>query len=761
MARSNSLDWVLQRLAIAALSQWIIAAKPIQRRTDILTEFPRSLGLGMRIGSLILSTALVTVAVMAEPPATKKLPVTDLYHGVSVTEDYRWLEDFQDPTVREWSSAQNSYARSVLDTLPGVDSIRKQVTEILSEQTVSYSSVSNRGGKLFALKRQPPKQQPFVISFDSLSNIDAARVIVDPNEIDPSGTTSIDWYKASPDGKMIAVSLSSGGSETGDLEIRDVATGAIVHERIAAVNSGTAGGSLAWLRDSSGFFYTKHFPVSPDDPEDHNVYQQMYLHKLGYPVSEDRYELGKGFLQIAEIQLTMDDAGGRLLATVQKGDGGQFSHYLRETDGTWRQFSRFGDGTKQACFGKSDDLLVVTLNNASRGRIVRVPIDSLDVDSSPTLIPEGKDTIVSGGIAFWGETTVLPTNDRLFVIYQLGGPSELRAYDYRGNLVDAPRQLPVSTVHGLMSLDDDSILFGNTSFTEPDAYYCFDPGQKKTFKTALATQSPTTMSDARVIRRFATSADGTKIPLNIILPKGAKADGQNRCLVYGYGGYGINIEPSFNAKNRILMDHDVIYVVANIRGGSEYGERWHLEGNLTNKQNVFDDFAACVAYMSQAGFTTPDRTAILGGSNGGLLMGATLTQHPRAVRAVVAMVGIYDMLRVELSPNGAFNVTEFGTVKVPEQFRALLDYSPYHNVKDGEQYPAVLFMTGENDPRVDPMQSRKMTARLQAASSSGRPILLRTSANAGHGIGNSLSEQIEQSVDMFAFLFDQLGVETR
>ena len=402
---------------------------------------------------------------------------------------------------------------------------------------------------------------------------------------------------------------------------------------------------------------------------------------------------------------------------------------------------------------------MVTLTGAPRGRIVRVPIATLDVVSSPTLIPEGKDTIVTSGIAFWGETTILPTKDRLYVVYQLGGPSELRAFDDAGKPATAPKQLDVSAIHGLIPLDDDTILFGNTSYTEPDAYYRFDASTGQTVKTKLATSSPTKMSDARVIRRFAKSIDGTKVPLNIILPAGVEPDGNHPCIVYGYGGYGVNLVPRFRPLNRILMDRKVIYVVANIRGGGEYGESWHLEGNLTNKQNVFDDFAACVSFMTEAGYTTPQRTAIVGGSNGGLLMGATLTQHPDKVKAVVAMVGIYDMLRVELSPNGAFNVTEFGTVNDPDQFRALHAYSPYHNVTDGVKYPAVLFMTGENDPRVDPMQSRKMTARLQAATSSGQPILLRTSANAGHGSGNSLSEQIEQSVDMYAFLFDQLQVK--
>ncbi len=692
-------------------------------------------------------------------PATKKQPTTDNYHGTSVTEDYRWLEDFQDAAVREWSTAQNAYARSVLDALPGVDAIRAQVTEILSAETVSYGSVSHRGGKFFAIKRQPPKQQPFIVAMDSLDDVDTARVIVDPNAIDPEGTTHVDWYKVSPDGKLLAVSMSSGGSETGNLSIYDVSTAKTVHEEIPNVNSGTAGGSLAWLADCTGFFYTRHFKVAPEDADDQNVFQHVYLHKLGDPTSSDKYELGEGFPQIAEIQLVMDDGSGRLLATVQEGDGGEFAHHLRSVDGKWRQFSSFGDGTKQAVFGRQDNLFVVTLADAPRGKIVRVPIATLDVASSPTVIAEGTDTIVTSGIAFWGETTVLPTTDRLYVVYQLGGPSELRAFDYSGQPVAAPKQLEVSAIHGLMLLDDDTILFGNTSYTQPDAYYRFDASTGQTVKTKLATLSPTTMSDARVIRRFAKSKDGTQVPLNIILPAGVEPDGKNPCVVYGYGGYGVNIVPRFRPLNRILMDRKVIYVVANIRGGGEFGESWHLEGNLTNKQNVFDDFAACVSFMTQAGYTTPERTAILGGSNGGLLMGATLTQHPDKVKAVVALVGIYDMLRVELSPNGAFNVTEFGTVKNPAHFNALYAYSPYHNVKDGVKYPAVLFMTGENDPRVDPMQSRKMTARLQAATASGQPVLLRTSTNAGHGSGNSLSEEIEQSVDMYAFLFDQLKVE--
>ncbi len=715
------------------------------------------------VSCMLLLNGATSLHAQSKPggiPATKKKTVTDDYHGTKVSEDFRWLEDGTDPAVKKWSDMQNSYARSILDHLPGVPKLRQRITQILSAKTISYGSVTLRGGKCFAIKKEPPRQQPFIVMMDSVNDVSDARIIVDPNKLDASGTTSVDWYKVSPDAKWLAVSLSSGGSEVGNLSLYDIETGEVVpSDSIAYVNSGTAGGSLAWFPDSSGFFYTRHFKVNPGDPNDQNVYQHVYRHQLGQAVVDDPYELGEAFPQIAEIQLAMDEPTGNLLATVQKGDGGEFAHHLRSANGKWRQFSKFGDGIKQAVFGTQDDLLVVTLREAPRGRIVRVPVATLDVQNSPTMIPEGNDTIVTSGVAFWGETTILPMQDRLYVVYQLGGPSELRCFDYRGRPLPVPDQLKVAAVHGLQRLDKQSVLFGNTSYTKPDAYYQYDAVTGKTVKTQIANVSATTLEGARVIRKFATSDDGTKVPLNIILPPGVTADGSNACIVYGYGGYGVNLEPRFRPLNRILMDYKVIYVVTNLRGGGEYGEQWHLEGNLTNKQNVFDDFAACVKYLSLNSYTTPERTAILGGSNGGLLMGAALTQHPRMVKAVVALVGIYDMLRVELSPNGAFNVTEFGTVKQKDQFDALFGYSPYHHVQDGVDYPAVLFMTGENDPRVDPMQSRKMTARLQQATAAGTPILLRTSANAGHGSGNSLTEQIEQSVDLYAFLFSHLDVD--
>lgn len=266
------------------------------------------------------------------------------------------------------------------------------------------------------------------------------------------------------------------------------------------------------------------------------------------------------------------------------------------------------------------------------------------------------------------------------------------------------------------------------------------------------------LSNIEVSRDFATSRDGTKVPVNILMQKGTPRNGQNPTILYGYGGFGISESPSFDPVKRVWLEQGGIYAIANLRGGGEFGEAWHEAGKLTKKQNVFDDFAACVRFLIDKKYTNPARLAIEGGSNGGLLMGAVLTQHPELFRAAVSYVGIYDMLRFENFPNGVFNVTEYGTVKDREQFKALYAYSPYHHVEDGMAYPAVIFLTGDHDGRVDPANSRKMTARLQAATSSGLPVLLRTNPKAGHGIGTGLSDRISQEADVYAFLFDQLGV---
>lgn len=713
---------------------------------------------------LVCSTilCLVPLAFAGGPPATPKKPITDELHGIKIVDNYRWLEDWNNPAVKAWSDAQNAYARGILDQMPNSDAIRKDVTAILSAASVSYGSITPRGSQVFALKRQPPKQQPFVVVMPSAYHPDQERVVVDPDAIDPTGGTSMDWFVPSPDGSLIAVSLSKGGSESGDVHIFDVATGKQVNEIITRVNGGTAGGSLAWAADSKSFFYTR-YPRQGERPEaDLDFYMQVYHHTLGDDPSKDHYELGKDFPKIAEIILETSPKG-LVLASMQKGDGGEFQHYLRTLDGHWQQLDKYEDRIVQATLRDEGDfgkVYMVSRQGALRGTLLRLDCPAAKgpapaLSTAVTLIPEGPDTLVSSFAEDTGNLAV--TDHAIFAEYQIGGPSEYRVFDLSGKPLGTPRQLPIGSVGGVAVLSEpkDEVIFSNVSYVQPQAWYTLAANDLKVAKTPLAQTSPVDFSDIEVKREFATSKDGTKVPVNILYKKGLKLGGQNPCLVTAYGGYGVNITPFFRPQNRVLLDQGFVWAEANLRGGGEYGEAWHLAGNLTKKQNVFDDMIAAVEYMQKQGYTTPAHTAILGGSNGGLLMGAVLTQRPDLLKAVVSAVGIYDMLRVELSANGAFNVTEFGTVKNKAQFEALYAYSPYHHVKDGAKYPPVLFLTGANDPRVDPMQSRKMTARLQEA---GATVLLRTSANSGHGIGTALSERIEQTVDINTFLFDELGV---
>jgi prolyl oligopeptidase len=693
------------------------------------------------------------VAGHGTPPETSKRPVTDIYHGVSVIDNYRWLENADDPEVKAWSEAQNTHARSILDALPNVEAIRARVSEIMSAPVIRYGGLHWEGGKLFALKTQPPKQQPFLVVMDSADRPQTERVIVDPNTLDAEGTTSMDWYVPSHDGKLVAVSLSEGGSESGDVHIFDVASGKDTGEVVPRVNGGTAGGSVAWAADGSGFYYSRYPRGTERQPEDMAFYTQVYYHALGTPTEKDRYEIGKEFPRIAEIQLQVDNADGRVLATIQNGDGGEFALYVRGSGGTWTQIADYPDRVVQGTFGPDNTLFLISRAGAPRGKLLRLGLDPPSLSAATTLVPEGKDTLVSD---FWDASVLAATPTRLYLTYQLGGPSEIRVFGHDGKALPAPKQLPVSSAGGITPLEGDDVLFSNVSYLEPAAWYQVDAKSGQTRKTALAVKAPVNFSDCEVIRELATSKDGTKVPVNIIRKKGLKLDGSHPCLVTGYGGYGVNITPSFSSADRVLVEQGFVLAEANIRGGGEFGEAWHRQGSLTKKQNVFDDFAAAVKFMQDQGYTTPQKTAIIGGSNGGLLMGATFTQHPELARAVVSMVGIYDMLRVELSPNGAFNVPEFGTVKDVAQFRALHAYSPYHHVTDGAKYPAILFLTGANDPRVDPMQSRKMTARLQAAAPGGT-VLLRTSGDSGHGVGTPLSERINQTVDWMAFLFKEVG----
>ena len=700
---------------------------------------------------LIFSVPLIAVSDKAQDlPATPKKPVFETYHGEKVQDDYEWLENWEDPAVKAWSDAQNARARAFLDTLPGRRQIRDRLASLRSDTSVAYFAPQYRPGAVFFLKSQPPKQQPFLVSLNANLTAASERVIVDPNVLDAKGLTAIDFYVLSPDSRYVAVSMSEGGTENGIAHVYDVQSGKALPDFIPRVNGGTAGGSVAWNGDASGFYYTRYPRRGERPATDLDFFQQIYFHKLGTPESQDAYVLGKDFPRIAEIQLRTSADGHYILATVANGDGGEFEHFLLSPDGKWTQLTHFSDRITQAVFGKDQAIYAISESSSPRGTVLRLPLAHPALADANTVVPAAEDVIED----------ILPTAHRLYVLGNWGGPSDIRVFDLQGHEQSRIPVEPISAAYGLFALVDDDVMYQSNSYLNPPAWFRFDSASGKAERTTLFMKPVADFSDAEVIREFATSKDGTKVPINIIRRKNTRLDGSNPTLLTGYGGFRVTINPSYNVNVRVWLDQGGVFAEANLRGGREYGDDWHRAGMLTKKQNVFDDFAACAEYLSKSGYTNPSKLAIEGGSNGGLLMGAALTQHPKLFRAVASSVGIYDMLRNELSPNAVFNVTEYGSVKDAAQFQALYSYSPYHHVADATPYPAVLFLTGANDPRVNPMHSRKMTARLQAAASSGLPILLRTSSNTGH-INASLNERIERNADIYAFLLHELGVTVK
>jgi prolyl oligopeptidase len=679
-------------------------------------------------------------------PETKKQPVTDSYYDVTVQDDYRWLEDLKSPQVKAWAEQQNQRSEKFLAALPGRSAIAEEVKTLTSVQPISYGNIQLIAGKVFALKFDPKKQQQFLVVLEAADRPESERPVCDPNIIDSTGTTAIDWFVPSPDGKTVAVSLSKKGSEDGDLYFFSVADGKQSPEVLKKVQFPTAGGSAAWTKDSAGIFYTR-FPREGERPaSDLHFYQQVYFHRLGTNESEDTYSIGKDFPKIAEVELQSVSDSDLIVATIQNGDGGDYEHFVFGPDKTWRQLTRFEDSIKRGKLGTGGFFYAVSLADAPRGKVVKYDLNSSGVAEPSVTVPQG-DGVIEG---------LALTSDHLLVHTLMGGPSALQVYGLNGGEGTTAPIPPVSSIVEVATAESSPVLVELQSYTETPSWFQFDPRSNQFKQTSLSHPSPVSFADIEVTREFAVSKDGTKVPLNILRRKGAPLDGNNPTILYGYGGYGINEVPRVRLALRAWFDRGGIYVDTNLRGGGEFGEEWHKGGNLTKKQNVFDDFTACAEYLIQHKYTSESRLGMHGGSNGGLLMGAMITQHPTLMKAVVSQVGIYDSLRSELEPNGLFNTTEFGTVKDPDQFKALLAYSPYHHVKEGQKYPAILLTAGLNDGRVAPHNSFKFAARLQSDAAPGNPILLRVSTF-GHGMGSSLNERVAQLTDVYSFFAYELS----
>jgi prolyl oligopeptidase len=718
---------------------------------------------GVSLLALSLSAAALA-ATIPPPPATPTDNVADTIQGVTIVDPYRWLENWNDPKVQAWSDAQNARTRAYLDALPYRGAVKAELTRLIKASSPAYYQLQARGARVFALYSDPKFQQPMLVTLNAAADPASRKVLLDPNALDAKGLTAMDWFVPSGDGSKIAVSLSKNGSEDGTVHVYDVATAKEIEAPIARVQFPTAGGSLAWAADGKGFWYTRY--PGPEAPADRqHFFMEVYFHKLGSDAKSDALALGAkdGLERVSEVFLSNRFNGPEIMAMVQRGDGNIWAFYVLKQGAAPVKVGSYEDDIVYASIGADGAIYGISRKNSSNGKIVKLspPFAVGGLAKAPVIVPESSVAILSGG-AEQATADLGLSKDRLFVRDIVGGPNQVRVFDLSGK---PQGKLPLPEIAAndeIVPLANGDVLFDVSTYLRPRYFAVWHSATGKTEETALKVTSPVSFADAEVTRILATSKDGTKVPVNVVMKKGTKLDGSHPALLYGYGGYGISQTPFFlGAFRRLWLDAGGIYAVANTRGGAEFGERWHKEGMLTKKQNVFDDFDAAGEALVAGKYTSHAKLSLMGGSNGGLLMGAEITQHPDLARAVISAVGIYDMIRWELdpnNPNGSFNVTEFGSVKNPDEFKALYAYSPYQHVTKGTAYPAVLMLTGATDGRVNPMNSRKFTARLQAATSSDHPVLLRTNKTSGHGIGSSLDERIAEQTDELSFLYDQLGM---
>lgn len=712
-------------------------------------------------------------------PAERKA-ATDEYWGEKLDDPFQYLESPKDAETERWTAEQAGRAASFLSALPGHGHFSSELERIVLFEAPTYMDVKLRreaGAKLFfAQKRLPPNPQPLIVCFDAVEGESITdRVLFNPTAAE--GVPAVDWMVPSPGGTLLAMCLSFGGTENGDVHIMNVESGELIAGEVTKhANTPTAGGSLAWVDDES-FYYTRHPHEGEKPEEDRGFFQKIFFHRVGSPNAEDVHCVGETFPRIAECELLRGPECRHCACFCADGDGGEYAVYVsvgghpcQEAAGGWRYISGFKDGVKNSGAFSDDGsrLFLLSKHGAPMGKIVALECGALagcsadltapNLDLLSVLVPESPDAAIDDFIA---------TRSRLYVNCVVGGPSTVKVFDAAtGAALQAFPTPEAHMIFGMIGLPSsesgDDIYFSSTGFTAPRAMQRFSAATGQATRTALVQESPVETSDIEAVRVFATSKDGTQVPMTIIRKKGLP-EGPKPCNLYAYGGYGIVLVPRFVASLKPWLDLGGLYVEANIRGGGEYGERWHLEGNLTVKQNVFDDFIACAEKLVADGYTTRDALCIEGGSNGGLLMGAVMTQRPDLFRAVVAHVGIFDSLRTELEPNGVFNIPEFGSVKDEAQYRALRAYSPYHNLPaPGTVMPSLLLTTGENDGRVASWQSKKFAAALEpvyAQLPPERHLVLRVSVDTGHGMGTPLQKKVAELADTWAFIAAELGVD--
>lgn len=674
----------------------------------------------------------------AAPPAN----VVDVYHGISVADPYRWLEDPDNPETIAWVQAQNALTHSVL-----AGPAREELVARLGMlYDFPRSGVPfKRGNRYFYTRNSGLQKQPVLYVREGADG--EPRVLLDPNRLDPDGTIALTAAAVNDAGTLMAYGLSAGGSDMQELSVRDVDTGADLPDRIQWVKFA----SIAWVHDSSGFYYTRFPAPGTVPPGDENYFNQVYYHRLGDPQGRDILILDAPGRRETVFGVDVSDDDRWTVITAFKGSSDKSEVFLLDRQAPHASpaplFTGFESsyGFIEAAGGQ---LYFQTDHAAPRGRIIAV--DPAARPCTPVeIVPESADKL----------STATIVNGRLVTSYLENASNRIRMFDLAGApLGDIP--LPgIGSVTGLNGRPRDRELFlGFMSFTQPPTSYRYDFASN-TLAPFVEVPSPIDPARYETTQVWYSSKDGTKVSMFLVHRRDLPKDGRRPVLMTGYGGFNISLTPGFDPSNFAWLDKGGIYAVTNLRGGGEYGEAWHEAGMFERKQNVFDDFIAAAEWLAASGYTNPKKIAIEGGSNGGLLTAAVMVQRPNLFGAVVCRVPVADMLRYHLFTVGRFWISEYGSADDPGQFPYLYAYSPLHNVKDGVAYPPILITTADTDDRVSPGMAKKFAARLQAAAADGCPVLIRVETRAGHGAGKPVSKVIEEDADIFAFLFEYLEVE--
>ncbi|WP_310993301.1 prolyl oligopeptidase family serine peptidase [Aequorivita marina] len=678
-------------------------------------------------------------------PQTKQVDTVDTYFGEEVKDPYRWLEDDRSDETAAWVKAENEVTHDYLNKIPFREDLKNRLSDLWNYEKVS--APFKEGDYTYFYKNDGLQNQYVIYRYKTGENPDSAEVFLDPNTFKEDGTISLGSASFSKDGSQLAYSISEGGSDWRKVLLMNTETKELVGDTLHDIKFS----GLSW-KGEEGFYYSSYDKPEGSELSAKTDQHKVYYHKVGTPQSEDKVVFGatpEEKHRYVGATVTEDNNYLIISASISTSGNKLFIKDLTKPDSKFITVLDNTDTDTAVLENVGSKLYIVTNRNAPNKKVVTVDATNPTPENWKDLIPETENVLTpsTGG-------------GNIFANYMVDAVSKVKQYDYDGNLIREVELPGVGSAGGFGTKKEEKELYYSfTNYVTPGSIYKYDieNGTSELFIKPEIDFNPDDFESQQV---FYTSKDGTKVPMIITHKKGLKMDGKNPTILYGYGGFNISLTPSFSIANAVWMEQGGVYAVPNLRGGGEYGKKWHDAGTKMNKQNVFDDFIAAGEYLIENNFTSSDYLAIRGGSNGGLLVGATMTQRPNLMKVALPAVGVLDMLRYHTFTAGAGWAYDYGTAEdSAEMFKYLKGYSPLHNVKEGVEYPATLITTGDHDDRVVPAHSFKFAAELQAKQAGSNPVLIRIETDAGHGAGTPVSKTIEQYADIFGFTLYNMGYE--